>query len=345
MSFFGVTIERIDRVCSIPGADRIEIASLAGMDFQFVVPKGRYGAGDQVLYIPADSILPNDLIEKLGLTGKLSGKHKNRVKTVVLRGEISQGLVADTDLVPRGMLDSSPDEITKYLGVTKWDPPENIVSYAKLLPIPDGIGKYDIESADRYIDAARLLMDQPVLITEKLEGQNFSVMAKPDDTIMVNMRNNTIIEIEGIENTFWKIARNEGIIDFAKALCSKHGQNVIMYGEAIGHGIKGNIYGRKNQKAPIFDIRVAHKWMPPGEYLAECCRAGIETVPVLSRQEVLQEWLDGRTIKQSSNGQSQLEDCKREGIVIRPLEEQYLPGFGRLILKQRSPEYLAKSRA
>jgi hypothetical protein len=36
-------------------------------------------------------------------------------------------------------------------------------------------------------------------------------------------------------------------------------------------------------------------------------------------------------------------NTRREGIVITPMKEQDDPNVGRLILKMRSPEYLAKS--
>ena len=58
----------------------------------------------------------------------------------------------------------------------------------------------------------------------------------------------------------------------------------------------------------------------------------------------LRDFLKGQTIKQASNGTSMLEiNQKREGIVIRPMTEADVEGFGRLILKQRSPEYLAEN--
>ncbi|MGQ5640103.1 MULTISPECIES: hypothetical protein [unclassified Streptomyces] len=63
------------------------------------------------VHIPEQSVLPPGLIEELGLTGRLAGGGRraaggeaNRVKSVRLRGELSQGIVcrprapADVDL-------------------------------------------------------------------------------------------------------------------------------------------------------------------------------------------------------------------------------------------------------
>jgi len=203
MAFFGVTCETIDAVRPIPGADRIELATLRGLDFSFVIGKGSFKPGDKCLYLPIDSILPAPLIEKLGLTGKLAGTEKNRVKTAELRKTISQGVVAPIDIVPE-YLRHSAEAMTEYLGVTKWDPPENQVSDGILQPLCDGLSEYDIESAQRYQDVLKLLMDQPALITEKIEGCNLSVIAKTpplyQESLQVACRTNTIKEIEGVKN-------------------------------------------------------------------------------------------------------------------------------------------------
>ena len=56
---------------------------------------------------------------------------------------------------------------------------------------------------------------------------------------------------------------------------------------------------------------------------------------------MLREYLNGKTIRYASNGKSVLADTKREGIVIKPLIEEFHPILHRLLIKQRSPEYLA----
>jgi RNA ligase (TIGR02306 family) len=73
--------------------DRLEIATCASMSYQFVVLKGKHTVGDQALYFPVDGLLLETRIEKRGLRGRLSGAVCNRVKTVKLRVQLSQGLV------------------------------------------------------------------------------------------------------------------------------------------------------------------------------------------------------------------------------------------------------------
>jgi RNA ligase (TIGR02306 family) len=347
MAFFGVTVEEIGSVSPITGADRIEVAQLRGKDFQFVIGKGAFAPGDRCLYFPVDSLLPATLAEALGVAGKLAGRDKNRVKTVKLRGQISQGIVAPTSLVPGELLAQGPEALTAHLGVSKYDPPEIVCNDATLVELPDGVSVYDIEGADRYTAQASLLHEGEVMVTEKVEGSNFSVLVRPDGTLMVNQRTKTIVPREGVEHTFWKIARERQVLDFARALGLRYpGHSVLVYGEALGPGIQGNLYKLKGHEVRFFDIRVDGAWLSSQEVLDAIAsfyaRPDEVTAPVLHRGP-LAGWLAGRTIKEASNGRSQLADVLREGVVIRPVTERQIPDFGRLLLKQRSPEYLAKT--
>lgn len=348
MSTFAVTREIIGETKPIKGADRIEIATLAGMDFQFVVGKGTYKPGDPVLYIPVDAVLPPALIATLGLTGKLAGQEQNRVKTIVLRGAYSQGVVASPTLVPDNITD--PAEITAYLGISKWDPPPNEVKDGILMPRPTGLSKYDIESADRFTVLAELLMDQPVFITEKLEGENSWSAATPGETPLIGMRDNTIHLKEGVENRFHTLLTNTGIPEFATMLAKEFKALSAVYGESLGPGCGvGNYYELPTPALRLFDIRTGHPFLAPEEFLArvQAFFGNLDLVaPILQPPDgtTLRQWLNGRTVKEASNGPSVLNPKKRrEGIVIKPLVEQRDDQIGRLVLKQRSPAYLANT--
>ena len=47
---FAVTIERVSEVKAHPGADRLELAYLDGMEWQFVVPKDKF-KGAELLFL------------------------------------------------------------------------------------------------------------------------------------------------------------------------------------------------------------------------------------------------------------------------------------------------------
>jgi hypothetical protein len=64
---------------------------------------------------------------------------------------------------------------------------------------------------------------------------------------------------------------------------------------------------------------------------------------MLAFDRTLRDWLGDRSIKKASDGASGLGRRPREGLVIKPMTEAIVPDFGRLVIKQTSPAYLAKS--
>jgi RNA ligase (TIGR02306 family) len=357
MSFFGVTLNKIEKAWNHPNADRLDLASLSGCNFQFVVLRDQFKAGDSVLYFPVDSVLPAAVADKLGLTGRLAGKNKDRVKTIKLRGAISQGVVAKPDL----FFAEIPEDITVALGVTKYEPPSVPCKAGNLVAMPSGISVYDIEGADRFPHVLEKLMDSLVYISEKIEGTNFWLACK-DGSVSFGSRNHMVAPIEGLEHDFIKVAREQGLVEAAQKLASVEfpGKRVVLRGEFCGPGIQGNIYKLPKPEIFIFDILVDDGLSTKGqetgyldapEYLALCQKYTIQSVPLLTPIVTLRNWLAGKTVQEASNGKSVLADTLREGIVIKPITEQMVnwaaegmaEDFGRLFIKQRSPAYLAES--
>jgi RNA ligase (TIGR02306 family) len=54
-----------------PNADALEVARIG--DFRAIVRKGDFGNGDHVAYIPEGAVVPADVLEEMGLTGRLAG--------------------------------------------------------------------------------------------------------------------------------------------------------------------------------------------------------------------------------------------------------------------------------
>ena len=354
MAFFGVTQETIERVWPHPNADRLDLATLAGVAFQFVVAKGRFTAGERVVYFPIDSVLPAAVTDALGVTGKLAGKTKDRLKTVRLRGEISQGLVGPLSLLDGLDLpaDGSPAEraerIAAHLGVVKYEPPPVMSKGALLRPLPAGLSAYDIEGFERFADAAALLMDRPVVVTEKLEGANLSVTHDPDTRrTYVNQRNYTVTLEDGADpaaNAYWAAAGAAGLLAAVETLAAARRRPVTLYGELVGPKVQGNYYGLDGLRVYVFDLKVGAEFAGYGDLKAVAAEHGATLAPVLAEDVTLRQWLGGRPVAAAANGPSALNpDRLREGVVVRPVAEEYVLGFGRLQLKQRDPVYLGET--
>jgi RNA ligase (TIGR02306 family) len=348
MAFFGVTVETIESISAHPNADKLSVAKLNGLDFQFVVAKDTYTAGETVLYFPIDSIIPINFLEKFGLVkdgkGLLAGKQGNRVKTKDIRGVLSRGIVAkyhhahDFDALDHG-------DLTKYFGVEKYEPPTVLEKGANLLPLPQHVqdivgARYDIESTDRHADVVDILMDIPVYVTEKLEGQNFSVTATPQGEVFVSQRNYTIKPIEGHTHSFWKVATDSGILGAAKRLAKT--EPVTIFGEFVGPAVQDNIYHLAKHEVYIFDIAVGNRFLSYEELRSEVFASDLKLVPTIfgaSGILTLREFLNGKPVKEVAGGKSVLYDTLREGIVIKPITEMTIPKFGRAIIKKRDELY------
>jgi RNA ligase (TIGR02306 family) len=356
MSIFAVTVERIAQVWEHTNAERLEMARLASMSYQFVIAKGSYKQGDLVVYFPIDSVMSAPIIEAIGLTGKLAGSNRDRVKTVRLRGEISQGIVASPDaLIPDwngGANYHEGQDITVLLGVTKYEPPAVPSQHGLLVPLPQMVSVYDIEGAERFGEQVeQYLLDAPVMITEKAEGSHFSVSLYADGDIAVSQRRFRIEPVDGPEHDWHKVARTSGLIDKLPDLKAEverllgHAVEVVtVRGEMIGTGIQGNYYKLPAPQVMVFEIEANGEPLDADHYLALVEQFEIETVPLLANNTTLREWLAGRTLAEASNGISLINPTlMREGIVIRPMVEVRNDLLGRVIIKQRSPDYLAVS--
>ena len=328
MSTFAVTIEVIDKVWPHDNADRLQMASVVGMEFEFVVVRGKFIPGDKVVYFPVDSILRVDITAALGLSS-------NRIRTIRLRGNISQGIVCFPTEV--GLTRLHEGDVTEELQVVKYDPPPVFTKAANLVPLPELVSRYDIEGAQNFPETIELLLDRPCTVTEKLEGSHWAATIYPSGEIAVSQRNFRIIPIAGHEHAWHRVLHEQKLDEVLRSLKVLYNGAfaVTIRGEILGPKIQGNIYKRKSHVVYLFNIEIDGIPVPPDVFSSHARFWDFMKVPKLSLTNItLRNWLGGRTVAEASDGISALSDTRREGIVIQ---------YGDIIIKQRSPEYLAKS--
>lgn len=188
MSEFSCDVVRVE-IEPHPNADAIELARVG--DYVSIVQKGQFKTGDLAVYIPEAALVPYWMLEEMGLQGKLSGKDKNRVKAIKLRGVLSQGLLypvseisenGETKFYIRGegaidylasqndYLDvEEGDDVTEFLGITKYEPP--IPTQMQGLIRGDYFDyafKYDFDNIKKHKDLFK--EGEDVSITEKIHG-------------------------------------------------------------------------------------------------------------------------------------------------------------------------------
>lgn len=128
-----VTVRNIVALRPIDGADFIEVAEIDG--WQCIVKKGEFSEGDPCVYFEIDSFLPADdsryeFLVKRGTKTDESGRERIRIKSMKMKGEISQGLALPISAFPELEFITWEDEDGEYvdhsemLDVIKFERPE-----------------------------------------------------------------------------------------------------------------------------------------------------------------------------------------------------------------------------
>ena len=270
------TIRQINEINPINGADAIEVATIDG--WKVVIKKGEFKVNDYIVYCEIDSWIPNELAPFLS-KGKepreYNGVKGERLRTVKLRGQVSQGLVLDryTVLDKIGQIYVGQD-VSELLNIQKYEPPIP-ACLAGLIKgnFPSFIPKTDQERIQNLKKEFESYKDYKWEVTEKLDGSSCTMYLN-DGVFGVCSRNLDLKYDEG--NTFWKMAIAYDVEEKLKDF----GKNIAIQGEVIGEGIQGNPYKIKGQKFFVYDIYDINE----GEYLDAQTRE--ETVAILDLKHV-----------------------------------------------------------
>src|ERR1044072_7944769 len=193
------SIQRIKHLRQIEGADNIECATILG--WECVVKKGEFKQGDLCVFFEIDSVLPDEkLFEFMRPRGF-------RVKTVRLRGQISQGLALPIACFSL-QSDQEGDDLTAFLGIKKYEPPVTMhMDAAGMKPWPSFLHKTDQPRMQLITNLPEFLRLMPLSgwrVTEKLDGMSATYYLK-DDRLGVCSRNAEWEEKEG--NIYWEISK------------------------------------------------------------------------------------------------------------------------------------------
>jgi RNA ligase (TIGR02306 family) len=334
------SIQRISSVRSIPNSDNLELAKVLG--WHVVVQKGEFNVGDLCVYCEIDSLLPErpefEFLRKVGF----------RIRTIRLRGAISQGICFPLSILPLGIEVKEEMDVTEVLGVVKYEPAEPACLGG------DAKGKFPpfiVKSDETRVQVLQALLDKyngvRCYYTEKVDGSSYTCYLNNGE-FGVCSRNLELNETE--DNSLWKLTRKFDIENKLRNI----GKNVSLQGEIYGEGIQSNKYKIKGQNIRFFNVFDIdnQKYYNFDEFINFVESLGLENVPVLSTDFVLSNNIDilvelskGKTVVDNGEG-------PREGIVIRPLIElqdfdiTILNDFdlinGRISFKAINPEFLLK---
>lgn len=323
------TIRKIDDIRPIEGADAIEAAVIGG--WTVVVKKGEFKVGDLAVYCEIDSWIPHELAPFLSKgvePREYNGVKGERLRTVKLRGQLSQGLLLPTTFKSTfdgqvvvndlGQSDEGAD-VTELLGIQKYEAPIPAQLAGDVRGMfPSFIPKTDQERIQNLTTELEEWKTEKLSweVTEKLDGSSMTVYVNGDDSGVCS-RNLNLKENEG--NSLWSVARKNKLIEKIAIT----GRNLAFQGEIVGEGIQKNRYKIKGQDFYLFDIYDIDqgRYLTPTERREMCDLMDIKHVPVLKVDEVL-EVCNVEHILKWAEGVATMGGMEREGLVFKCNERE-----------------------
>lgn len=327
------TIRKVDALRPIEGADAIETAVIGG--WTVVVKKGEYKVGDLAVYCEIDSWIPHELAPFLSKgcePREFNGVKGERLRTVKLRGQLSQGLLLPISVALQKFVGSDLDEgqefceefqfgsdVSELLDIVKYEAPVPAQLAGEVRgEFPSFIPKTDQERIQNLTaeleDWKREKLSWEV--TEKMDGSSMTVYVNGEDSGVCS-RNLNLKDVEG--NSLWRVAKQNGLIEKLRGT----GRNLALQGEIVGEGVQKNRYKIRGQDFYLFDIYDidAGKYLTPTERRDLVKALDIKHVPVLKTDEVLEVCTVGHILKWAE-GVATWGGMEREGIVFKCNERE-----------------------
>lgn len=344
------SIQKIKSLAPIPNANQIIKATVLG--WELVVRKDEFKVGDICIYCEVDSVMPErpefEFLRPRGF----------RIKTVKLRGQISQGVCFPVSILPNTKTYEIGDDVTELLGITKREVPIPAQLAGEVKGVfPEFIPKTD----ETRVQVLQEMLDKyagtQCYITEKLDGSSSTFFIN-DDEFGVCSRN-LQLKLTDKPNWFYKILIYFGfksqpkgrlsntLIRLAEELQIEQKlralkRNIAIQGEIIGEGIQKNRYDLKGQKIfffNAFDID-RQSYFNFNDFTDLINQLQLQSVP-FDRFVKLEN--DISALVELSKGGSWLNlKTQREGVVIRPVENIGMEISGRFSFKVINPEFLLK---
>ena len=357
------SIQKIIDIQPIEGADKISVATVLG--WQVVVRKDQFKINDLVVYIQIDTVCPElPFFEFL--------RNKNfRVKSIKLRGQVSQGLIIGIDELPmlNGKKLKEDNDVTELIGVTKFnktievpDEKERIPKkwhlklwymfryrylykwFPKLKPKTNTSFPSDIVSKT---DEERIQNKPFILekykgcvfnVSEKLNGSSITLICETERFLFKNKNKYRVCsrnyEIYKKTNEWYKVFIDTNFKVYLNELMEYFtAKRIVVQGEYIGKP-QGNPYKLSSNEIRLFNIYVDGKLLTPDQFSVACALYDIPRCPNLGNIILDTNMQD---LIKFAEGKSVLNNqVEREGVVLRDLD-------GKISYKVISNKYLLKN--
>lgn len=357
------TIDIVEDVRKHPDADTLDIIIVRG--WQIISKSGNFKIGDKAVVFEIDSAFEKDSVVGLSLPVekaiRVNTEEKGfiegfRIKTIKLRGQISQGYALPLSYFRsfKGV-NLEAEDLTFELNVLKYDKPESgfgmgpgFAKTAGNFPT-DFIRKTDQERAQnlKHQIFEHYLSGTCFEVTYKLDGSSETIgrYEQGDEVKDVICSRNLALKLDEEDTTSQFISVGKPILE--KLILGQH-VNVALQGELVSPGIQKNFENVLNPALYIYsvwDVK-GYKYLNPSKAREFVAELGANYVPVMHENITLQE-LFGEQIEDANEllaklleyaeGPSGLNGKYREGLVYKSED-------GSFSFKTISNSYLLKEK-
>lgn len=330
------SVKKIDSITPIRDADVIECAHIGG--WAVVVKKGEFREGDLVVYFEIDSWIPHVLAPFLSKGQEprvYEGIKGERLRTIKLRGQISQGLILPLTILHEGEeWKQEGTDVTELLGIIKWEPPDVTRGGEIRGNFPSFIPKTDQERCQNLVNEIfNEWWENEWEVTMKLDGSSITVFYNEGDLGVCSRNLN--LKLEETEGHFVKASIKNGLLESLPL----YQRNIAIQGEIMGPGIQGNPEKMSHHQIFVFDIFDIdnQKYLSAEERKQVCVDLNLNHVPIIKEKIKLRD-LEIKNINDliSFAEGPGMNSKSREGVVFKECN-------GKCSFKSISNKYLLKT--
>lgn len=212
-----------------------------------VIKKDDFNVGDRIIFVPIDTIIQPEIWNSF-LQSKSDPTAPIRVKTVRLRGQVSQGLIFPLSILPDPFFEHEiGTDVAHLIGVSKYE--KSIPAHLGGQVVGDFpthlVSKTDEDNLKSNIEVLDELKEADfVEATIKIDGTSATYI-REIDSFSVCSRNLELKDTES--NVHWQMARKYNIWDNVKP-------GYAIQGEISGPGIQGNPAGFEEVCFNVFNV-------------------------------------------------------------------------------------------
>jgi len=320
------SIQTIAEIKPIEGADRIVAYRVGG--WWIVDAKDKYKVSDSVVMCEVDSFVPTEVAPFLTkpehFPREFLGVKGERLRTIKLKGQLSQGLLLPMSILPNNEevgvgFYIEGEDVTNTLGILKWEKPlPACLAGTARGNFPSFIPKTDQERVQNLSKQIEEMQGELFEVTIKLDGSSCTIFVNREDNGVCS-RN---LELKQTDtNAFWQIAVEEDV----HAKIRSTGRNLALQGELIGPSIQGNyekVTSGKNEYYvyDVFDID-KQAYLLPEERLELVQQLGLKHIPIITGSQILSH--NVQQLLDMAEGEGMNKGVKREGLVFKHLHSDF----------------------